>query len=66
MQISDYYGSLSSFLDDTQDWELVVELKDRSGYLEVIQRSRQQPDIVVHFVSTGRFMLVELVVLYEP
>lgn len=66
MQISDYYGSLSSFLDDTQDWELVVELKDRSSYLEVIQRSRQQPDIVVHFVSTGRFMLVELVVLYEP
>lgn len=66
MQISDYYGSLSSFLDGTQDWELVVELKDRSSYLEVIQRSRQQPDIVVHFVSTGRFMLVELMVLYEP
>lgn len=46
-----YCMSLPSILDDTQDWKLVVDLKGHGKYPNMIQRSWQRPDIVVHAMS---------------
>lgn len=40
-QGNDFFSaSLLSFLDDTHDWVLVVEMKGHGKYLDMIQRSR--------------------------
>lgn len=45
-QFSGYAASI--FLDNAQDWELVADLKGHGKYPDVIQRSRQRPDKVIH------------------
>lgn len=54
--------SLPSILDDTQDWELVVDLKGHGKYPNMIQRSWQRPDIVVHAMSICQLILIKLMV----
>lgn len=63
-QFSGYAASI--FLDNAQDWELVADLKGHGKYPDVIQRSRQRPDKVIHSVPTHQFTLVELIVPDEP
>lgn len=57
--------SLPSFLFDTQDWQLVVDLNGFVKCPDMIQRCRQLPDIAVHSMSTCWFMLIELMILCE-
>lgn len=60
-----YCMSLPSILDDTQDWKLVVDLKGHGKYPNMIQRSWQRPDIVVHAMSICQLILIELMVPHK-
>lgn len=40
-QGSGCFMSLQFFLNDVQDWELVIDLEGRDSYLEAIQKSWQ-------------------------
>lgn len=54
-QVSAYYSaSLSSSLDDAQDWELMANQKVHGKYPDMVKRSWQQLDIVVHLVHVDQ------------
>lgn len=57
-----YSVSFPSFLDDKQDWELVVDMMGHGKYPDVIQRSWQWPDILMYSMSTCQFMMIKLMV----